>query len=143
SLTLAAIKARPKKEVVFTLECSGNGGFPFLPGAIGNAKWAGTPLAAVLQKVGRKKDGVEVVFYGADEGEEPMTYIGGLGDKMGGFKAKGPLSPRMSWGGGDGPANRLCFEGKGQPPPAGERGRLRRFDARRVGRSHGTRATRV
>src|SRR5262249_57444591 len=119
SLTLAAIKARPKKEVVFTLECSGNGGFPFLPGAIGNAKWAGTPLAAVLQKVGRKKDGVEVVFYGADEGEEPMTYIGGLGDKMGGFKAKAPLARGMSLGEADDPAHLpfLPVNGPPFPPP--------------------------
>ena len=33
SYDLAAIKALPKKEVVFTLECSGNNGFPFLQGA--------------------------------------------------------------------------------------------------------------
>src|SRR5215813_2911495 len=118
SLTLAVIKALPKKEVVFTLECSGNGGFPFLPGAIGNAKWAGTPLAAVLQKVGRKKDGVEVVFYGADEGEEPMTYIGGLGDKMGDFKAKAPFARSMSWEEANDPANLLCYEMNGQPLPA-------------------------
>jgi len=118
SLTLSAIKALPKKEVVFTLECSGNSGFPFLQGAIGNAKWTGTPLAALLQKAGRKPDGVEVVFYGADEGEEPMQYIGGLGDKMGEFKAKAPFARSMSWAEATDPANLLCYEMNGQPLPA-------------------------
>jgi len=118
SLTLSAIKALPRKDVVFTLECSGNSGFPFLQGAIGNAKWTGTPLAALLQKAGRKPDGVEVVFYGADEGEEPMQYIGGLGDKMGEFKAKAPFARSMSWAEATDPANLLCYEMNGQPLPA-------------------------
>ncbi len=39
-LTLADIKARPRQEVVFTVECSGNHGFPFFTGGIGNARWA-------------------------------------------------------------------------------------------------------
>ena len=118
SLNLAAIKAMPKKEVVFALECSGNGGFPFLPGAIGNARWTGTPLAALLQKAGRKPDGVEVVFYGADQGEEPIQYIGGLGDKMGDFKAKAPFARSMTWAEATDPANLLCYEMNGKPLPA-------------------------
>jgi len=118
SLNLAAIKALPKKEVLFTLECSGNSGFPFLPGAIGNARWTGTPLAAVLQKAGRRPDGAEVVFYGADQGEEPLQYIGGLGDKMGEFKAKSPFARSMSWSEATDPSNLLCYEMNGQPLPA-------------------------
>ncbi len=118
SLDLAAVKALPRKEVVFTLECSGNHGFPFLPGAIGNAKWTGTPLAAVLQKAGRKPDGREVVFYGADQGEETLPYISGLGDKMGEFKAKSPFARSMSWEEANDPANLLCYEMNGQPLPA-------------------------
>jgi DMSO/TMAO reductase YedYZ molybdopterin-dependent catalytic subunit len=42
TLTLDQIKARPRQEVVYTLECSGNHGFPFMTGVIGTAKWAGT-----------------------------------------------------------------------------------------------------
>ncbi len=118
SLTLAAIKALPKREVVFTLECSGNHGFPFLPGAIGNARWTGTPLAVLLQKAGRKPDGVEVVFYGADQGEETLPYIGGLGDKMGEFKDKAPFARSMSWAEATDPANLLAYEMNGQPLPA-------------------------
>src|SRR5262249_48094505 len=74
---LAEIKALPRKEVVFALECSGNGGFDWFQGGIGNARWGGTPLAAVLESAGLRKDGIEVVFYGADSGEETWPYVGG------------------------------------------------------------------
>lgn len=66
ALTLAQIRARPRREVTFTLECSGNHGLPFLTGAIGNTTWAGTPLAPLLHEVGAW--GPEVVFWGADTG---------------------------------------------------------------------------
>ena len=52
SLCLADLRARPRQEVTFTLECSGNSGFPWLTGAVGNATWAGTPLAPILQEAG-------------------------------------------------------------------------------------------
>jgi len=68
SLSLADLKARPRREVTFTLECSGNHGFPFVIGAIGNARWAGTPLAPLLQRAGILDRGTEVVFWGADFG---------------------------------------------------------------------------
>ena len=41
TLTLADLKARPRREVDFTLECSGNTGLPFFIGGVGNARWAG------------------------------------------------------------------------------------------------------
>ena len=69
-LTIDDIKARPKQEVLFTLECSGNHGFPTFTGAIGNAKWAGTPLAPILKEAGIKEDGIEVIFFGHDAGVE-------------------------------------------------------------------------
>src|SRR3954453_1179498 len=68
SLSLADLKARPRREVKFTLECSGNHGYPFVIGAIGNARWAGTPLAPLLQRAGVREQGSEVVFWGADSG---------------------------------------------------------------------------
>src|SRR4051794_5401881 len=68
SLSLADLKARPRREVTFTLECSGNHGYPFVIGAIGNARWAGTPLAPLLQRAGVREQGSEVVFWGADSG---------------------------------------------------------------------------
>ena len=53
TLTLADLKARERQEVTFTLECSGNTGLPFFTGGIGNATWAGTPLAAAAGRGGR------------------------------------------------------------------------------------------
>ncbi|MEZ4866585.1 MAG: sulfite oxidase [Caldilineaceae bacterium] len=72
SLTLADIKARPSQELIFTLECSGNHGLPFFHGGIGTAKWTGTPLAALLEEAGVLAEGIEVVFYGTDSGEETI-----------------------------------------------------------------------
>src|SRR5919199_4446552 len=66
TLALDDLRARPRQEVTFTLECSGNHGLPFLTGAIGNATWAGTPLAPLLREAGPQ--GAEVVFWGADSG---------------------------------------------------------------------------
>jgi DMSO/TMAO reductase YedYZ molybdopterin-dependent catalytic subunit len=71
SLTLADLRARPRQEVTFTLECSGNHGFPFFTGGIGTAHWAGTPLARLLREAGPLPEGTEVVFWGADAG--PVT----------------------------------------------------------------------
>ena len=53
TLTLDDIKKRPRQEVTFTVECSGNTGLPFFDGGIGNAKWAGTPLAPLLTALAR------------------------------------------------------------------------------------------
>ena len=36
---------------------------------IGNARSAGTPLAPILKEAGVLDNGIEVVFWGADEGE--------------------------------------------------------------------------
>src|SRR5262245_34265504 len=68
SLTLADLKARARHEVDFTLECSGNHGFPVFTGAVGNARWAGTPLASLLEEAGVLEQGTEVIFWGADRG---------------------------------------------------------------------------
>lgn len=69
SLTLAELKTFPRREVDFTLECSGNTGLDYFIGGIGNARWAGAPLCSVLKRSNIKPDGVEVVFWGADKGE--------------------------------------------------------------------------
>ncbi len=70
TLTLAELTARARREVTFTLECSGNSAFPFNPGLVGNATWAGTPLAPLLDEAGVLERGSEVVFWGADAGEQ-------------------------------------------------------------------------
>ena len=74
-LSLADIKARTRQEVTFTIECSGNNGLPFFNGGVGNATWAGTPLAAVLEEAGVQDDGIEVVFWGADSGEQTWRDV--------------------------------------------------------------------
>ncbi len=80
SLSLADIKDRPRREIDFTLECSGNHGtgLPFATGFIGNARWAGTPLAPVLEQAGLRKDAVEIVFYGIDRGTQTIRDNTGI-----------------------------------------------------------------
>ena len=75
SLDIEAIRARPRQEVTFTIECSGNNGLPFLTGGVGNARWAGTPLAPILEEAGLEDDAVEIVFFGADSGKETFHDV--------------------------------------------------------------------
>ena len=70
SLSLDDLKRRPRREVDFTLECSGNTGLPFFHGGVGNARWAGAQLAPILRQAGVLDEGIEVVFWGADGGEQ-------------------------------------------------------------------------
>jgi DMSO/TMAO reductase YedYZ molybdopterin-dependent catalytic subunit len=69
SLTLADLRARERKEVEFTLECSGNSSAPFFIGGIGNARWAGAALAPLLEEAGIRDNAIEVIFWGADSGQ--------------------------------------------------------------------------
>jgi DMSO/TMAO reductase YedYZ molybdopterin-dependent catalytic subunit len=75
--TLAALRELPSRTTTLTLECAGNGRVFLTPpapgvqwglGAVGNARWTGVPLAAVLDKVGVKDGAVDVVLEGADRG---------------------------------------------------------------------------
>jgi DMSO/TMAO reductase YedYZ molybdopterin-dependent catalytic subunit len=75
TFTLGELTARPRQEVTFTLECSGNHGFPWFIGGIGTARWAGTPLAAILEEAQVLENGIEVVFFGSDAGEEEVRKI--------------------------------------------------------------------
>ena len=80
SLSLDDLRARPSTELEVTIECAGNGrallpgprplSQPWLAEAVGNAAWAGTPLAALLEEAGPLEDAVEVVFTGLDRGVE-------------------------------------------------------------------------
>jgi DMSO/TMAO reductase YedYZ molybdopterin-dependent catalytic subunit len=72
SLSLEELKKRPRREYTATLECSGNGSSPGFLGGIGNARWTGTPLAPILQECGIKPEGIEVVFFGVDQGTEKI-----------------------------------------------------------------------
>jgi len=106
-LTLDDIKAMPRQEFTFTLECSGDNGLPFFDAGIGNAQWAGTPLAGLLDKVGIKTGGREVVFIGTDSGQEtvrdqPMDEN---------FARSMTLEDAMN------PNNLLVYEMNGEPLP--------------------------
>ena len=112
SLALADLKARPRQEVVFTVECSGNHGLPFVHGAIGNAKWAGTPLAAILEEAGVKDTGIEVVFWGADVGDVAFK------DNSRDVKMHQNFARSMSLADAMSPNNILCYEMNGAALPA-------------------------
>ncbi len=115
---LEDIRALPRKELVFTLECSGNSGFGWFQGGIGNARWGGTPLASVLEKAGVGKGAVEVVFHGADAGDQTIPYIDGLGNRAGEFKPRMRFARSMSLDEAMDRANLLCYEMNGEPLPA-------------------------
>jgi DMSO/TMAO reductase YedYZ molybdopterin-dependent catalytic subunit len=104
---LSDIMARPRHELSFTLECSGNNGRPSFMTGIGTARWAGTSLAAMLREAELLDSGIEVVFVGADTGEEQVRDI------------KVPTSFARSMGVVDamGPDNLLCYEMNGAPLP--------------------------
>jgi DMSO/TMAO reductase YedYZ molybdopterin-dependent catalytic subunit len=70
TLTIKDLKALPRREIISTIECSGNNGLPFLTSAVGNAKWGGASLAQILKSAQIKPGAIEVVFFGADQGEE-------------------------------------------------------------------------
>jgi DMSO/TMAO reductase YedYZ molybdopterin-dependent catalytic subunit len=105
SYRLSDLKAFPRKEVTFTLECSGNNGFPWFWGGIGNAKWGGTALASILEKAAVDGRGIEVVFYGTDAGDEEVR----------GNKIQQNFARSMSLEDAMSANNLLCYEMNGVP----------------------------
>jgi DMSO/TMAO reductase YedYZ molybdopterin-dependent catalytic subunit len=89
-LALDDLAARLQIEADVMMECAGNGralfadraySQPWLDGAIGNARWSGTPLAPVLEEAGIRPGAVSVSFVGLDhglEGGEEQDYERGL-----------------------------------------------------------------
>ncbi len=107
TLTLDDLKARERQVVGFTIECSGNTGLPFFNGGIGNATWAGTSLATLLEEAGVQEAGIEVVFWGADAGEQiwrEMTITEHFARSM-------SVADAMN------PDNLLAYEMNGEPLP--------------------------
>ena len=81
-LTLADLKALPVHEVAAVNQCSGNRRGLFQPhvagvewgyGAMGCARWKGARLKDILDKVGLKKEAVEIAVDGADKGAVDKT----------------------------------------------------------------------
>src|SRR5882672_3443396 len=73
SFTVDEIKAMGREEVPAAFECSGNGRGR-VQGFASNGRWTGVPLRKVLKEAGLKADGHEVVFFGADHGEEEAEF---------------------------------------------------------------------
>lgn len=71
TLTLDDVRRRPRVERTVTFECSGNRAARY-HGMVGNATWAGTPLAALLREAAPRPEAIEVIFWGADRGKEKI-----------------------------------------------------------------------
>jgi DMSO/TMAO reductase YedYZ molybdopterin-dependent catalytic subunit len=138
SLSLADLKQRSRREQTVTLECSGNHGFPDFTGAVGNARWAGTPLAPLLERTGLHRKASEVVFYGADSTknwirDNPGVLRSGGGETKKSEEDEGKLDLRiteffsrsMSVEEALDPDNLLCYEMNGAPLPDVHGGPLR------------------
>jgi DMSO/TMAO reductase YedYZ molybdopterin-dependent catalytic subunit len=131
SLTLADIQARPRHQVDFTLECSGNHGIglDFAIGAIGNARWGGARLAPLLEEAGILKEASEVIFWGVDRGEVTIRDNSGVvsggttgatvPDSAGGLDLTitEQFARSMSLEDALSPGNLLCYEMNGEPLP--------------------------
>jgi DMSO/TMAO reductase YedYZ molybdopterin-dependent catalytic subunit len=74
SLSLDELKKMRSTDVVFGFECSGNR--RPLQGLTGNGRWTGVSLKTVLDQAGLEKGAKEVVFFGADHGEEEVDFRG-------------------------------------------------------------------
>jgi DMSO/TMAO reductase YedYZ molybdopterin-dependent catalytic subunit len=127
SLSLAELKARPRREVTFTMECSGNTGLPFFIGGIGNARWAGAQLAPILRQARVLDQATEVVFWGHDRGEVTIRDNSGVlrGGRTGTVTPDGAggldltiteqFARSMSLEDALNPDNLLCYEMNGVP----------------------------
>ena len=130
TLSLDDLKARSRREVEFTLECSGNTGLPFVIGAIGNARWAGARLGSLLRDAGPLDGATEVVFWGADSGQ--VTIRDNSGVTGGGLTGTTTLDAgggldltiterfarSMSLDEAMASRNLLCYDMNGEPLPA-------------------------
>jgi DMSO/TMAO reductase YedYZ molybdopterin-dependent catalytic subunit len=72
ALSIDDLKKLGAVDLVAGFECSGNRG-P-LQGLSGNGKWTGVPLKTVLAAAGVKPDAKDIVFFGADHGEEEVEW---------------------------------------------------------------------
>ena len=105
TLTMADLQAWPRQELDFSIECSGNHGFGWNWGLLGNARWAGAALAPLLHEAGVMDDAVEVAFYGADVGEQTVREQ----------TINQRFARSISIDDATSPYNMLCYEMNGEP----------------------------
>ena len=91
TFTLNELKALPRQEVTSTIECSGNSG---------------------LKSAQLKPGAIEVVFFGADQGEEVLRK-----DTPRELKINSNFGRSMSVEDATNPANLVCYEMNGSPLP--------------------------
>ncbi len=107
SLTLSDLQVRERSEVTFTIECSGNTGLPFFNGGIGNATWGGAALGPILEEAGVLDGASEVVFWGADAGDQTRGDV----------TITEHFARSMSVAEAMAPENMLCYEMNAEPLP--------------------------
>ncbi len=72
TLSLDELRKIGNTELIAGFECSGNR--RPLQGLSGNGRWTGVPLKAVLDRAGLRPQAREIVFFGADRGEEEVEF---------------------------------------------------------------------
>jgi len=75
SLSLDELRRLGTADLVAGFECSGNGPAR-VQGLASNGRWTGIPLADLLARAGVRPEAEEVVFLGADKGEEDVEFRG-------------------------------------------------------------------
>jgi DMSO/TMAO reductase YedYZ molybdopterin-dependent catalytic subunit len=70
--TLDELKKRSRTQQECVFECGGNRGPTIMNRMVGNARWTGTALWPLLQEAKPLGDALEVITWGADEGEEEI-----------------------------------------------------------------------
>lgn len=104
SFTLDELRALPGKEIDAGFECGGNGGRMF-HGLVGNARWRGVSLPALLEQAGVQAAGREVVFFGGDTGTEEIR----------GRQVEKAFARSLSLEDAMRPDNMVIYEMNGQP----------------------------
>ena len=72
SFSLDELRRMGENELIFGFECSGNR--RPMQGLCSNGRWTGVPLRAVLERAKVKPAARELVFFGADSGEEEVEF---------------------------------------------------------------------
>jgi DMSO/TMAO reductase YedYZ molybdopterin-dependent catalytic subunit len=72
TLTLADLKKRASAQRECTFECGGNRGPVIMNRMVGNARWTGAALWPLIAEAKPLGDALEVIAWGADEGEEEI-----------------------------------------------------------------------
>ncbi len=92
TMTYQDLLARPLVKQIVTLECVGNG---LAADSIGTAEWGGVLLKTLLDEVGMKDGGVDVVFRAADGYSDSLPLSRALqGDVLVAYQMNGVPLPR-------------------------------------------------